>query len=123
MNEKMMNVIATAATAASKQCVESFAKKMGHGEYINLHNNQVDHCDMIVMLLCGELVPIKFGVCQSMNPLRIDHDDKVYLSTYSLGANQFDSIHKELLDTYIEDYNIKQLEANPRYVIIGWHIF
>lgn len=122
MNEKMMNMIATAAVEyADKRLRGMVEEYMPDGKFINLHNDQIDHCDMILMLMSGDIVPIDFGVHQCMNPLRV-HKEKVYLSTFSLGARHFECQRVELID-YIEEYNLKQLEVDPRYVIIGWHLF
>jgi len=118
MNEKM---IATAVNKYAANRLEVMVEKyMPDGKYIDLHNDHVEECDMIVMLLNGDIIPLKFGVHQCMNPLRI-HKGNVYLSTFSLGARHFECAKD--LDNYIEEYNTIQLEIDPKYIIIGYHIF
>lgn len=86
--------------------LQYFVNMMPDGQYLDLHCDNYDHCDAIVIRLDGEVCPVFKNTQCCMNPLlsrfkKIDSSVDMYdlnkseahLSTVSLSCRNFDRDH------------------------------
>lgn len=102
--------------------LEFFASMMPEGKFLNLHNDEIDHCSAIVIRLGGEICPVFKNTQCCMNPLNVKDVLKVdiatadckpakevRLSTFSISGRNFVPDHsngsENWLKTTIDNYN------------------
>lgn len=96
-----------------------FTNSMPSGHYLDGHNNSIEKCDAIILLMDGSVCPVYRNHSCCLNPLRYRSSDTPYLSTFSISTPYF-YFHQEI-DRCIHEYNEECIQyKNFGACIIGY---
>lgn len=99
----------------NRDVLNRFAESMPNGEFIADCNGKISNCNHIAMSNNGRIFPL-YKAC-ALNPLYIDKDGKVHLSTFSCGGSFIQ--RSEDIEEAIRIYNDELLEIINRHMKDG----
>lgn len=101
-----------------KNVLESYAKKMPEGKFINLHDFMEDSCQGIALLVKGDIVALH--LCCSLNKLTTNAAGEVCLTRNSVGGSFW--FHTDWEES-VREYNNSLWDFCGDSAICAYYIF